>query len=264
MHVTEYDTHTLREEQRRPDTFYNTWSPFGLQEEAVKHAEMAWDGPLPAGWVAEGHVIHHADKAGAEVSLASVTPMWTSATEWAFGRYRGHVVTHGEVETISAKLGKHVRVAFVYHVCDDGRASLARWGHTHAPAYVMMRGDHMAHGPAVCADNIGALVVTRHGRGWWTGSLMQSVEAQRVAGPANNGANITVSAACLATVAWCIDHPQRGMLFPDDLSDDDSEALLKRCEPFLGLVVSCAVPSELLPPADQPFVYTRIGELPPV
>jgi homospermidine synthase len=120
-----------------------------------------------------------------------------------------------------------------------------------------------SHFLTVCADNIGALIIAKGGkRAWWTGSLMKSGEAQRVAGSLNNGANVTVSAACLATVAWCLAHPRRGMLFPDDLSDDDSERILRLCEPFLGQLVSCAVPAHLIPDLDQPFVETDLGVLP--
>jgi homospermidine synthase len=145
----------------------------------------------------------------------------------------------------------------------------------------MMKGKDMVDSP-VCADNIGALLIHRDGKqvlkrkemlfvlmflfaytqAWWTGSLMQSVEAQRVAGSLNNGANITVSAACLATIAWAVDNPRRGMLFPDDFSLHDSEALLERCAPFLGKMVSVAVEPRLLPPLDQPFVMCNTGILP--
>ncbi len=118
---------------------------------------------------------------------------------------------------------------------------------------------------AVCADNIGALIIAKGGkRAWWAGSLMKSTEAQRVSGPLNNGANITVSAACLATIAWCLAHPRRGMLFPDDVPAEDAEKILCLCEPFLGQVVSCEVPAHLIPDLEQPFVETELGVLPPV
>jgi homospermidine synthase len=117
----------------------------------------------------------------------------------------------------------------------------------------------------VCADNIGCLMIAKGGkRAWWTGSLMKATEAQRVSGLTNNGANITVSAACLATISWAMANPNRGMLFPDDLSHVESEQILTLCEPFLGELVSCAVPPDLLPPLNQPFVETNLGVLPPV
>lgn len=116
----------------------------------------------------------------------------------------------------------------------------------------------------VSADNIGALALTRDGRGWWCGSLCRATDAQRMAGVLNNGANVTVSAACLATVVWALAHPKRGCLFPDDLAPDDAEDILRRCEPYLGTVVSCAVPKHVLPPLDQPFVLVATATFPPI
>jgi hypothetical protein len=74
----------------------------------VKRAEMAWRGELPVGWVREGHLIHHESRAGCEVSLQSVTPCWIDKDRYEFRKYRGFVITHGEVETISTKMNKKV------------------------------------------------------------------------------------------------------------------------------------------------------------
>lgn len=133
VHVTEYDTHVLRADRNDgPDTFYNTWSPFGLHEEARKKAEMAWAGPVPEGWRADAHLIAHGERAGFEVCLRSATPRWTGADTWQWAPYYGFVVTHGECETISHRLGRNVKCAFVYHTCPDATASLQRWKYDHA------------------------------------------------------------------------------------------------------------------------------------
>ncbi len=115
----------------------------------------------------------------------------------------------------------------------------------------------------VSADNIGALAITHAGTAWWCGSLCTAEDAKRTAGPLNNGANVTVSAACLATVAWALAHPMRGCLFPDDIRGAESEDILRRCEPYMGTMVSCAVPAHLVPPLDQPFRYVPAATFPP-
>lgn len=133
VHVTEYDTHVLRADCKESNgTFYNTWSPFGLHEEARKKSEMAWYGPVPAGWVPDGHLITHSLCSGFEVCLQSVTPRWTSQTTWEFARYSGFVITHGEVETISYRLGRNIKCAFVYHTCPDATESMQHWQQEHA------------------------------------------------------------------------------------------------------------------------------------
>lgn len=96
VHVTEFDTHVLKPERKDHGAFYNTWSPFGLWEEGVKKAEMAWYGPAPEGWVKDTHLIVAKEQCGVEMCLQSVTPKWTSQTSWEFGPYWGFIVTHGK------------------------------------------------------------------------------------------------------------------------------------------------------------------------
>ncbi len=151
----------------------------------------------------------------------------------------------------------------MYHTCPDATDSLKRWQHKHAPRYAMMLGTDVVNTERhVSADNIGALAITRAGKAWWCGSLCKVTDAQRTGGVLNNGANITVSAACLATVAWALAHPHRGCMFPDDLNATDSEDILRACEPYLGTMVSCAVPAHLVPPLDQPFKYVPVATFP--
>lgn len=104
----------------------------------------------------------------------------------------------------------------------------------------------------VSADNIGALIVTKDKKAWWTGSLCKSSDAQKAGGERNNGANLTVSAACLASVVWAIENPKRGCIFPDDWTLEESEYILRLSEPYLGTMVSCAVPDDLVPPDQLP------------
>ncbi len=101
-------------------------------------------------------------KAGCEVTLRSATPRWIDErpSEWQWVPYRGFVVTHGEVETISTRLGKQVKVAFVYRVCDDGRRSLAQWGHKRAPRYEMMKGTDMVDDQGAPNRRVVAIVLT--------------------------------------------------------------------------------------------------------
>jgi homospermidine synthase len=238
-------------------------SPYGLWEEACKHAEMAWYGPGPDGWEKDTHLIVHKDKAGYEMCLQSVTPKWTSQTSWELAPYWGFIVTHGEVETISHRLGKQIKCAFVYHTCPDANESMVKAGHKHSASYLMMEGSDVVNTEThVSADNIGALVITKQRKAWWCGSLCKATDAQRAGGNRNNGANLTVSAACLASVAWALEHPNRGCLFPDDWTLEESEHILRLSEPFLGTLVSVAVPDHLVPPIEQIPRSVNFGALP--
>jgi homospermidine synthase len=166
VHITEYDTHTLLPSRRSEDVFYNTWSPFGLYEEAIKKAEMAW--PLnqdpPIDWERDQHLIVHQHKVGFEVCTQSIIPQWISKNEWRWVKYYGFIITHGEIETISDKLGKHIKCAFVFRTCPEATRSLQKWKKHRAPTYRMMYGYEINNPPdpePPPADNIGVLIVSK-------------------------------------------------------------------------------------------------------
>lgn len=183
---------------------------------------MAWslEVPVPEGWKREGDgsMIVHQALTGVEVQLQSCTPRWTGSNTWEWAKYYGFVLTHGEIETMSYKLDKRVHAAFVFHTSPDATAGLRQYKFDEAPKYTMIYGTDVIESPTeVPADNIGVLVLPRAGPAWWCGSLMQCREAQRVGGPINNGANLTVSAGCAAAIAWALLNPGHGALFPDEV-----------------------------------------------
>eukprot|EP01126_Amoeba_proteus_P057149 TRINITY_DN7251_c0_g1_i1.p1 TRINITY_DN7251_c0_g1~~TRINITY_DN7251_c0_g1_i1.p1 ORF type:complete len:440 (+),score=74.91 TRINITY_DN7251_c0_g1_i1:182-1501(+) len=247
VHITEYDEHLLFQEKKKPDTFYNTWSPFGLYEEAVERAELAWPIlkalPPPFSGCVErrAQMLIFGDHSGYEVYLDSVTPVITDSGLFVGWRpYQGYVITHGETETISSFLGHNIICAFVFRTSPDATESLFRWGKEQAPRYVMMEGRDIEKG----GDTIGVLLRSpSKKKAWWIGSYQTNSAAQKIVSPVQNGATVTVASGCLAALVWALRHPNQGIVFPEDLDTTEIWNLTKK---YLGYVESREVPWNLV------------------
>jgi len=246
VHITEFDTHVLQPGCKQPNAFYNTWSPFGLYEEAIEKAELAWPASLPvptpeATRVGEQMLVFE-EHSGYEVYMDSVTPVISDAgVHEGWKKYQGFVVTHGETETISRFLNNGVICAFVFRTPPDATESLLKWKKEEAPSYVMMEGRAIEKG----GDTIGVLIrSTKKQKAWWIGSYCTSDIARREVSEIQNGATITVAAACLAGIVWASKNPNKGILFPDEIPN--FREVWENSARFMGHVQSVEVPWELV------------------
>lgn len=257
VHITEFDTHVLFPHKKEPDTFYNTWSPFGLYEEAIESAEMAWPlsqpSPCPEADKLDQMIVFR-EHSGYDVYLNSLTPIISDSGAFeGWKKYQGFVVTHGETETISRFLGKELACAFVFRTPPDATEGLLRWGKEEAPRYVMMEGRNIEKG----GDTIGCLIrSSTKKRGWWIGSYQTGEIAQNLVSPIQNGSTVTVAAACLAGLVWACNNPTRGVLFPEDVGEDYIH-VWENSKRYMGFVESREVPWELLSDMEiKPIVGT--------
>jgi len=236
----------VRPSKKNPNAFYNTWSPFGLYEEAIESAELAWPLSKPAPTHASrfDQMLVYPNHAGYEVYVDSVTPIISDEGEWkGYKNYQGYVVTHGETETISRFFGKEIVCAFVFRTPPDATECLLKWGKEEAPEYVMMEGRNCEKG----GDTIGVLLrSTTKKKAWWIGSACTSRQAEKLVSPIQNGATITVAAACLAGVVWALKNPNKGVLFPDDICDGDFESVWENSKRYMGYFESREVPWNLV------------------
>jgi homospermidine synthase len=68
---------------------------------------------------------------------------------------------------------------------------------------------------------------------YWYGSRLTIDEARRVA-PHNNATSLQVTAAVLGGVVWALEHPQEGVVEPEDM---DFIRVLDIAKPYLGEIV---------------------------
>ena len=120
---------------------------------------------------------------------------------------------------------------YAYHPCDDAVLSLHEFAGKNWQLQARKRliVDEIVDG----IDELGVLLMGASKRAYWYGSRLSIEEARRVA-PHNNATSLQVTAAVLGGVAWALEHPQAGVVEPEDL---DFARILEVARPYLGALV---------------------------
>jgi homospermidine synthase len=236
IHIAERDTQLARI-AKQPGEFVNTWSIDGFVAEGMQPAELGWGTHErhfpPDGGKHEfgtGCAIY-LNRPGAATRVRSWTPLE--------GPYHGFLITHAEAIAIADyythREGGTVRyrptVHYAYHPCDDAVLSVHElWGKNfrlQESKRLMM--DEIEHG----IDELGVLLMGHAKGAYWYGSRLSVEEARRLV-RFNNATSLQVTAAALAGMIWALEHPERGIVEPDEI---DHERILDICRPYLGKVV---------------------------
>ncbi|MBX6323386.1 MAG: homospermidine synthase [Rhodospirillaceae bacterium] len=256
IHVAEHDTQ-IASVPKRPGEFVNTWSVPGFWGEGLQPAELGWgthEKHLPPG--AREHEVGprcaiFLNQPGCATRVRSWTPIG--------GPLIGFLVTHGESISLADYFtvwedGRPVyrpTVHYAYHPCNDAVLSVLE---------LMMRNWRPQEkarilGPEIVEgiDELGALLMGDFGALWY-GSQLGIDEARRLLGPQFNATSIQIAAPVMAGAMWMIEHPDRGLLEPEDL---DHEYVLDICRPYLGPVV--AVRSDWTPLKGRSVLFNEDG-----
>ncbi|MBN2581283.1 MAG: homospermidine synthase [Pirellulales bacterium] len=246
IHCSERDTQ-ITDQPKQVDEFVNTWSIEGFREEGTTTAEMGWgthEKELPPG------ACEHPDGPKNQICLARMG-INTWVRSWVpYYSIHGMVVRHGEAFTISDRLtvwedGRAVyrpTVHYAYCPCDSAIVSLNElrgYDYRLQPKLRIMN-DEITSG----ADILGALLMGHPYTAWWTGSLLTIEESRRLV-PHQNATTMQVAVSVVAAALWMIQHPDRGVLVPDDLPHD---AVLAVANPYLG--ESLSIPTDWTPLMD--------------
>jgi homospermidine synthase len=236
IHIAERDTQ-VSTIPKAPGEFVNTWSIDGFFSEGSQPAELGW-GTHERHFPADGRRHDFGNQAaiylmrpGAGTRVRSWTPLE--------GPYHGFLITHGEsisiADYLTVREGKQVLYRptchYAYHPCDGAVLSLhelagKNW-HLQRRKRLMM--DEIVEG----TDELGVLLLGPEKGVYWYGSRLSIAEARRAA-PHNNATSLQVTAPVLAGIIWAIEHPERGVVEPDEM---DFERILEICRPYLGEVV---------------------------
>jgi homospermidine synthase len=236
IHIAERDTQVSRI-PKAPGEFVNTWSIDGFFSEGSQPAELGWG----------THERHLPDDGrqhdfGSQAAIYLLRPgAATRVRSWTplEGPYHGFLITHGESISIADYLtlrdGERVLYRptchYAYHPCDDAVLSLHELAgkNWHLQQHKRLMMDEIVEG----IDELGVLLLGPSKGVYWYGSRLSIEEARRVA-PHNNATSLQVTAPVLAGVIWAIEHPQRGIVEPDEI---DFQRILEICQPYLGEVV---------------------------
>lgn len=233
IHCAERDSQVANPGKRRFE-FVNTWSVDGFVGEGTQPCELGW-GSHERHFPPDGKrheygcdAAIYLTRPGASVRVRSWTP-----TE---GPYHGFLITHGEAISISdyytvrqgEKVAYRPTCHYAYHPCDSTVLSMHEFAGKNwaTPQKKRILMDEIYDG----VDELGALLMG-HARGaYWYGSQLSIHEARKLA-PFNNATSLQVAAGVMSGVVWAMEHPQAGILDPDDV---DFQRVLELASPYLG------------------------------
>jgi homospermidine synthase len=236
MHVAERDTQVAHV-PKQPNEFVNTWSVDGFVSEGAQPAELGW-GTHEKHFPADGG--RH--KAGSRCAIYLNRPgASTRVRTWtpAAGYFHGFLITHSEAISLAdyytVMEGERVVYRptshYAYHPSDNAVLSVhelaGRNWHLQDRKRIMM------HEISAGIDELGVLLAGHAKNAYWYGSQLSIGEARALA-PYNSATSLQVTAAALAGMIWAMEHPNRGVVEPDDM---DFQRPLKICLPYLGPVV---------------------------
>lgn len=252
IHIAERDTQTTRERKQR-DEFVNTWSVEGFVSEGMQPAELGW-GIHEQHWPedAQRHgygcdAAIYLQRPGAATRVRSWTPLE--------GSYHGFLITHGESISITDHLSLFEEgdlvyrptVHYAYHPCDDAVLSLHELA---GKNWQLQKHQRILNAEITEGmDELGVLLMGNPKGVYWYGSRLSIQQARELA-PQNTATSLQVVAGILAGFVWAVQHPQRGILEPDDL---DHEAILKIASPYLGELIG--VYSDWTPLAERSDLF---------
>jgi homospermidine synthase len=236
IHIAERDTQVATI-PKEPGEFVNTWSIDGFVSEGSQPAELGW-GTHERHFPEDGRrhdfgcdAAIYLLRPGAATRVRSWTPLE--------GPYHGFLITHGESISIADYLtvrdGDRVRSRptchYAYHPCDDAVLSLhefagKNWRLQNRKRLMM---EEITSG----IDELGVLLMGPPKGVYWYGSRLTIEEARRVA-PHNNATSLQVTAAVLAGVVWALEHPNEGIIEPEEM---DFARVLDVARPYLGEMV---------------------------
>ena len=252
VHIAERDTQ-FAIPQKRPGEFVNTWSVDGFVGEGSQPSELGWGSH-------EKHFPHDGveydfgprcsiflNRPGVSMRVRSWTPLE--------GRYYGFLITHGESISIAdyftVRENGAVRfrptVHYAYHPCDGAVLSVHEYcGKTYRmQEHKRVLMDDIQGG----MDELGVLLMGHRRGAYWFGSQL-TVEAARTLAPYNNATSMQVGAGILGAIVWACEHPNEGVVDPDEM---DFERVLEVARPYLGNLVG--VYSDWTPLADRGVLF---------
>jgi homospermidine synthase len=252
IHIAERDTQ-IAGRRKQYNEFVNTWSVDGFVGEGLQPSELGW-GSHERHWPVEG--ARHEFGCGAAIYLNRPGAA-TRVRSWAplAGSYHGFLITHGESISIAdyltlRKNGEVVyrpTVHYAYHPCDDAVLSLHELAgrNWHLQANKRILRDEITEG----MDELGVLLMGHARSAYWYGSRLSIRDARELA-PCNNATSLQVVAGILAGMVWALQHPNEGVIEPDDI---DHEAALAIARPYLGEVAG--IYSDWNPLCDRGWLF---------
>ena len=237
IHIAERDTQ-VSSRPKQQNEFVNTWSVDGFVSEGSQPAELGW-GTHEHTFPRDGKKHDKGCQAAiylAQPGCATRVRTWTPKA----GPFHGFLITHSEAigiadyYTLLDEKKKPVyrpTVHYAYHPSDAAVLSVHEFC---GRAFQMQDSKRiMMEDVTGGIDELGVLLCGHKKNAYWYGSQLSIGEARQLA-PHNNATSLQVTVAVLSGMIWAIEHPNEGVVEPDDM---DFRRNLEICMPYLGPVV---------------------------
>ncbi len=153
---------------------------------------------------------------------------------------RGMIIRHGEAFSLSDYLtvwekGKAVYRPTVHYAYCPADAAIASLQELRGYNYELQAGERIMRDEIISGhDILGALLMGHAYNSWWTGSILGIDESRRLI-PHQNATTIQVAIGVCTAIMWMLEHPELGLLMPEDIPHD---FVMNIAKPWLGEFVS--------------------------
>jgi homospermidine synthase len=244
IHIAEFDSQRAKI-LLKENTFYNTWSCYGLIAEALDSIQVGYneddkqlaaldEDPLEP--PRDGENTRYYKIRGMDRKAESV---YIRRNGMAM-KYRGYMIPHGEANTISRYLRYEDHNPSVYYVYRPSEPAIRSLDWLKSQNYVFDKDrdsvHHVlrTHEVTEGIDSIGAFIVCKDFR-WWAGTVVETKDLKKYKLQYGTPTSVQVAISLLAGIRWMLANPKRGLLSPEYLPHNQ---LIEWCEPYLGLVIS--------------------------
>ena len=231
IHISEIDTQVIKKDFQYPlgkmkgngCAFYNTWSAFGLEYEALDPVQISDK-------VYNARGMDTFDKSAVVNNLGKTV------------EFTGIMIPHGESYTLSSFFQCGDYKPIVYYVYSPpecaqiGLHMIKKRDYKPIPkerCYVLQLED-IARG----YDSVGCLLFFEKDnkiRHWWSGSILTVAEVRKKKFKHSGPTVVQVAINFLQSLLWITKHKKEGLIEPEDLP---FEMMLNKCRKYLGQVVS--------------------------
>lgn len=235
IHISERDTQVCNRPKHSGE-FVNTWSVEGLIQEGLQPAELGW-GTHEKNIPVDGKLHEIGSQCGIYLNCPGAH---TKVRSWvpSYGAFHGLMIPHSESMSLANYLtlkDQHnvlyrPTVHYAYQPSPDAILSLLEladkeWAKQESSRLIF---EEIIEG----ADELGVLLMGNSKGAYWYGSNLSIQEARALA-PFNNATSMQVVAGLISGMMWVIDHPDKGLLEPEEI---DYQYILNIAKPYLGSV----------------------------
>lgn len=235
IHISERDSQLVSTPKPK-DVFRNTWSAIGFVEEGVAPAELGW-----GTHESQDIGVHYDSGPKNQIALRSWGVNTWVKTWVPSGPLVGMIVRHEEAYSISKYLtkdGYRPTVHYAYLPCNDAVSSL-----NEIQNKIMNENEIPYFNEEIInveitegKDELGVLLFSKK-LTWWRGSLLD-IEEARMLIPEQSATSIQVGISVLAATMYILDHPNEGVIHPEDMNHLEVMELI---EAYLGPIKSIPV-----------------------